>query len=1189
MTHQSVKILQRLRASTLGLLLSGVSGFIAFCNALKQIGVPVDALPIVASTARWRWVLIIPLGILCLFILSLRFPRLLALLLRVLVGTAPTPSDLPRLFRGPRPYRSQNGEVLPGRQADIDECWRQLQSESFMILEGESGCGKSSLVHAALLPKAKEKYLVRDVRVAEDPFGKLFCALRQEAFKPLDQAVDERTLIELIIKISQTNEAENTLTGSTKPLLLIIDQFEELFATVRNEGRNSFLLMLKNAIDEGKLRLLIVIRSDYIDLLMSACRELDQEQQALKIGNYYTLRAFNEAQAEAVLDEILTPIKTENLIQEQIIEDFSQALVLELLRPPRDKRLHVSEGKTVLPVELQMIGMIIENMGTENFSPAGLRKLGGKAGLLRIYLEDAKEYVWRKTGESGDTSLLVLKALIPSSEIKQVFTARSIGGSLGIAPARAEKILSAFSERYLVNKLPVEIERNNDDIPSKQCYELMHEHLAQVLSEAPEPILQKARDAEERLRFLSARVAALTPGDGPQRKSFPARLTVSFSQPIKLSEIISLWRFAQRSDLRQMLRNSLLAFSLKFLITVVSILLVLGAWLLRTHSDSYQIQSILADAPVAQAAAARSNSSDFVIDWADALVRSNKPQLVFAMMNQIEDDRLQVEVLLAGGEVSAELGRSDESINFFNQALGKARLIREGSRASAVAAIALALKRVGRVDEADQVFNEALDAARQSTEKEKQGDLALVVRMMIDAGKIEPALDIASHLENEHTRDGVLEDIARAQIMVGDLEASLNTALKINNYSLRSGTLAEVVKELAKKGKIDEALQAIPKIVQDDFRDTALSDLAEGMAEKGMVDNAIKTVRRIGKDDFTPEVLAEVVKARAEAKKFSRFGETLRPSSGDLQTMALIRVAGGLREAGKQEDAKRIFNEVQTAIPQIEDDELRALAHWMLSLFLIEAGDKEAAQKSFDELLAFLRQFKSIGDSRDNENDNALYGYLVLLQLLMSLDNEAEAGKQFTDVLAVVKNNEDEKVRFELFSSMADFLTMVLSSDEMKQALSESQFAASNPDKLKSDDIIMINRMRAMADRALDESLNAAYNLNENRARLNALITVSTLLSRVGKSDKAKQALDSAREIAGNLQADAEVSSALAEVAKGFARLRYFRLARLTCEACSSVDKLSAYTVTLNEYVHPDQKKLNTDKFRHTRIAYPLP
>lgn len=460
------------------------------------------------SLNRQSWLAI---GVGLFVIIIIRFPRIAIAITRAILGPSKPLSDLPMIFRGPRPYNSDDRNAFPGRQKEIADCWMFIQQHRFFVIDGESGCGKSSLLNAAILPRAREKFALVECRIADDPLGKLRSALLKKPYRKREQAVSEGELLEALDAAAKSS-GDNTGGDAQafKPLLLCIDQFEELFTTVKDRTRNQFLGALKEAINNGKIRLVIAIRSDFFDLLIKICDSVDPERETVNLGNYYTLRAFRKEQAEAVLDEMLAPVHANNPLLMPQIEDFAKALVRELLRPPRDKRLCKDDEKSVLPVELQTVGMMIESFGNSYFSVAGLKRLGGKLGLLRAYIEDAKTYVWRKTAVSGEKALLILRQLISPAQTKWAQTPQSVAMALNLPPIQVKKVLDAFAEKYLVNPLMVIADEANagQTAPAEQ-YELMHEHLVQILIEAPDPILQKARDAEERLRFWNDRTRVL--------------------------------------------------------------------------------------------------------------------------------------------------------------------------------------------------------------------------------------------------------------------------------------------------------------------------------------------------------------------------------------------------------------------------------------------------------------------------------------------------------------------------------------------------------------------------------------------------------------------------------------------------------------------------------------------------------
>jgi hypothetical protein len=93
-----------------------------------------------------------------------------------------------------------------------------------------------------------------------------------------------------------------------------------------------------------------------------------------------------------------------------------------------------------------------------------------------------------------------------------------------------------------------------------------------------------------------------------------------------------------------------------------------------------------------------------------------------------------------------------------------------------------------------------------------------------------------------------------------------------------------------------------------------------------------------------------------------------------------------------------------------------------------------------------------------------------------------------------------------------------------------------------------------------------ARRIEEADERSFRLATLADLLSRIDQSDNTKAFLHETLQYAAKINNDERRSEAIARIAQGFARLHLYRLARLTCDRCSSVDKLNVYSVILTEY-----------------------
>jgi len=136
---------------------------------------------------------------------------------RWIVGPPKPLRNVGLIFRGPRPYTDthEDQERFYGRRKEIEECWQIIQNSSFVVVDGETGCGKSSLLSAGVLAKAKEKYHIIECRVGTAPMENLSEVLRKRV-----PSVGKRGLPNAIKEV--------VANFQDKPVLLCMDQFEDL-------------------------------------------------------------------------------------------------------------------------------------------------------------------------------------------------------------------------------------------------------------------------------------------------------------------------------------------------------------------------------------------------------------------------------------------------------------------------------------------------------------------------------------------------------------------------------------------------------------------------------------------------------------------------------------------------------------------------------------------------------------------------------------------------------------------------------------------------------------------------------------------------------------------------------------------------------------------------------------------------
>jgi len=1038
-----------------------------------------------------------------LLFVMIRFPRVAFAITRLIMGPPELPSNPSAVFQGLAPYTDLHEGPLPERQADEDRCWQLVQGSPFCIIEGESGCGKTSLLNVSLISKAKQSFSTLRCRVSDDPFGRLRAALLGEASKSEEMPTSARELLEAAggwIEQALRNQ------GSSGPLLVCFDQFEELFINTRDTIRSRFLDCLRDLIRKGALRLLIVIRSDFLDLLIRACDQADPGHQVLQTGNYYTLRAFSEEQARAALMAILGPLHEDDLLLKQQHEDFARALVSELLRPPRDNRLCADDRKTVLPAELQTLGMVIERLGVEHFSVAGLRRFGGKVGLLRRFVEESKLYVSRKTGVPGAQALLILRQLVSSAQTKRTQTAESIARALGLAPKAASRALEAFAELYLVNRLPHGRETDTEVGVAAQSYELMHEYLTYVLTEAPDPILQRARDAEERLLFWKQRMHAISSPDPAAARRRLASFKALFAQPIPSAEMLRLWRFAGSSDDRSILRRNLRGFCCRLSVfLLLGVLLPYLGWTAWTYTDSYQIHRILADAPVDSLLRttdwdSKKAADDALVDWVRALIKARQDREAFRIDARYRGDN-EFESRVRSAISVSLVERGD-----YKQAVGVAAGIR-GRDASLHALSSLVESLCSK-----QRYEEAATAAEQIQYPEnRSATLSYVVSALAEVGRWQAALDLVERVDpsqsdpsfrveafcaiaswmasakHDDTADQLWREAARGALAVGDPEEQSYLLSRAAYSLLRAGRLewaaqlansagpsyekfrfiSDLVGALADRHQFDRALCAAEKIPQARPRYDAMKRVAWSLQDEGREKDALTAMRSafdraLRSGDLHDQDLRTIVNDMGNMGMVDEPLRLLSRITGAVRAYAMCELGGKLAQRGRLIDAKRLWRRaLELKLTERESPDLvRGLIRESVARSMVEAGlTKEA--------LAVV-----LGMPRGWEQSS----------VLAKMADQLVGAGQYADAVDVAGRIEDLEERSKAFAGIVRALAEVGRWDQAVELSARCQSVYSAPEVL-TDEAAQAKGQRAttaLLARALAE---ARYLSDKDRSR----------------------------------------------------------------------------------------------------------
>jgi hypothetical protein len=164
-------------------------------------------------------------------------------------GTTGTPAALENPWPGLAPYTEQQHELFFGRDAETEELLRLIQRETLTVLFGRSGSGKSSLLHAGVIP-----------RLRSDMYFPVL--LRLNFANPDADPVEQVKAITLAAARAGVLDVESRITEGVTPTLwdffhqtdfwgprndrltplLIFDQFEEAFTIGKDQRRASGFL-----------------------------------------------------------------------------------------------------------------------------------------------------------------------------------------------------------------------------------------------------------------------------------------------------------------------------------------------------------------------------------------------------------------------------------------------------------------------------------------------------------------------------------------------------------------------------------------------------------------------------------------------------------------------------------------------------------------------------------------------------------------------------------------------------------------------------------------------------------------------------------------------------------------------------------------------------------------------------------
>jgi tetratricopeptide (TPR) repeat protein len=262
-------------------------------------------------------------------------------------------------YVGPRPFERADQALFFGRDREADELVSLVVAYGVVLLYAESGAGKSSLINARLIPLLEKEEGFEVLPVArvggiisekidpkEIPNIYVFNTLVSWA-----KSADPAQLTQMsLVGFLKERPRRTDETGLPLPLLIVFDQFEELFSFYpdRWREREGFFKQVSAVLEEDRIaRVVFAIREDYIAQLDPYAHLLPE-----KLRTRFRLQRLRK---EAALSAIRGPLRGTG---RSFAVGMAEKLVEELLKirveTATSQTVEVA-GEFVEPVQLQVI------------------------------------------------------------------------------------------------------------------------------------------------------------------------------------------------------------------------------------------------------------------------------------------------------------------------------------------------------------------------------------------------------------------------------------------------------------------------------------------------------------------------------------------------------------------------------------------------------------------------------------------------------------------------------------------------------------------------------------------------------------------------------------------------------------------------------------------------------------------
>ncbi|NOU18592.1 MAG: SpoIIE family protein phosphatase [Bacteroidales bacterium] len=336
-------------------------------------------------------------------------------------------------------YTLDDKDIFFGREKEIEELYRKYNSSNLLLVYGQSGTGKTSVINCGLLAKipSQDIYPIF-IRCGKKPIENLILELKKHSHSQSDD-------INLMIT--------EIYSRKFKPVTLFFDQFEELFIfSGVNERKIIQNQLIKITNSNKRANIVIILREEYFACLSEFENDIPQI-----FNNRVRIEKMNRLQVKSVIEN---PLKICNIgIEEGINESIIEILC---------KQSHEIE-LTYLQILLDKLvqNALLEDPNNPQIKKEYLSKINDVGNILNDFLDEQINIL-----PNSHDAEVILKAMVSSEGTKEPLKIDEISDRIKETGVEFTNELIHDLLQHFIN---LRIIKDKDE---KDQYELKHDSLA---------------------------------------------------------------------------------------------------------------------------------------------------------------------------------------------------------------------------------------------------------------------------------------------------------------------------------------------------------------------------------------------------------------------------------------------------------------------------------------------------------------------------------------------------------------------------------------------------------------------------------------------------------------------------------------------------------------------------------------